>query len=285
MATAAVRLITLFLTLMSFSLYASPRIVSAGASVTDLLVELGAQSHIVGIDATSQLQDKEIPSVGYHRQLAVEGVLSLSPDLLLGSDEMGPAPVLSTLRDTGVNVVTLSSAPTVDALKQRIHTVADLTETQANAAPLINTIDDQLATLKSHASSAERNTSALKGLFLLVHQGRPASVAGANTTPNSLINLLGATNPAADSVTSYKPLSPEALLGFNPDFILVMQRSLDQLGGIQGLADAVPLLSNTRAYQQNRIMAVDGRVLVGGLSLNTLDEALRIQNQLLGHQH
>ena len=274
MATAAVRLITLFLTLISFSLYASPRIVSAGASVTDLLVELGAQSHIVGI-----------PSVGYHRQLAVEGVLSLSPDLLLGSNEMGPAPVLSTLRDTGVNVVTLSSAPTVDALKQRIHTVADLTETQANAAPLINTIDDQLATLKSHASSAERNTSALKGLFLLVHQGRPASVAGANTTPNSLINLLGATNPAADSVTSYKPLSSEALLGFNPDFILVMQRSLDQLGGIQGLADAVPLLSSTQAYQHNRIIAVDGRVLVGGLSLNTLDEALRIQNQLLGHQH
>jgi ABC-type hemin transport system, periplasmic component len=279
MATAAVRLIALCITLMSFSLYASPRIVSAGASVTDLLVELGAQSHIVGIDATSQLQDKEIPSVGYHRQLAVEGVLSLSPDLLIGSDEMGPAPVLSTLRDTGVNVVTLSSAPTVDALKQRIHTLADLTATQSNAIPLIDTIDSQLATLKSHASS-----SALKGVFLLVHQGRPASVAGADTTPNTLINLLGATNPAAESVTSYKPLSSEALLGFNPDFILVMQRSLDQLGGMQGLAEAVPLLSSTEAFQHNRIIAVDGRVLVGGLSLNTLDEARRIQTQLTGYQ-
>jgi ABC-type hemin transport system, periplasmic component len=279
MATAAVRLIALCTTLISFSLYASPRIVSAGASVTDLLVELGAQSHIVGIDATSQLQDKEIPSVGYHRQLAVEGVLSLSPDLLIGSDEMGPAPVLSTLRDTGVNVVTLSSAPTVDALKQRIHTLADLTATQSNATPLIDTIDSQLATLKSHASS-----SALKGVFLLVHQGRPASVAGANTTPNTLINLLGATNPAAESVTSYKPLSSEALLGFNPDFILVMQRSLDQLGGMQGLAEAVPLLSSTEAFQHNRIIAVDGRVLVGGLSLNTLDEARRIQTQLTGYQ-
>jgi iron complex transport system substrate-binding protein len=99
-----------------------------------------------------------------------------------------------------------------------------------------------------------------------------------------LIELLGATNPAAESVTSYKPLSPEALLGFNPDFILVMQRSLDQLGGMQGLANAVPLLSSTRAYKNNRIIAVDGRVLVGGLSLNTLDEALRIQTHLTGNQ-
>jgi ABC-type hemin transport system, periplasmic component len=63
-----------------------------------------------------------------------------------------------------------------------------------------------------------------------------------------------------------------------------MQRSLDQLGGMQGLANAVPLLSSTRAYKNNRIIAVDGRVLVGGLSLNTLDEALRIQTHLTGNQ-
>ncbi|OOE98194.1 heme/hemin ABC transporter substrate-binding protein [Salinivibrio sp. IB643] len=282
MATAAVRVIALFSTLISLSIHASPRIVSAGASVTDLLVELGAQSQIVGIDATSQLQEKDMPSVGYHRQLAAEGVLSLSPNLLIGSEEMGPAPVLSTLRDAGVQVVTLSSTSTVAALKQRIHTLAELTATQANAEPLINAMDDQLAKLETRASAS--NTSTLNGLFLLVHQGRPASVAGADTTPNTLIELLGATNPAAESVTSYKPLSPEALLGFNPDFILVMQRSLDQLGGMQGLANAVPLLSSTRAYKNNRIIAVDGRVLVGGLSLNTLDEALRIQTHLTGNQ-
>ncbi|SIN88026.1 hemin ABC transporter substrate-binding protein [Salinivibrio sp. ES.052] len=279
MATAAVRLIALISTLISLSVNASPRIISAGASVTDLLVELNAQSHIVGIDATSQLKNKDVPSVGYHRQLAVEGVLSLSPDLLIGSDEMGPASVLSKLSDTGINVVTLSSSPTVAALKQRIQTVAELTDTQANASSLLDTIDVQLTKLKKQASS-----SSLKGVFLLVHQGRPASVAGANTTPNTLIRLLGATNPAAESVTSYKPLSSEALLGFNPDFILVMQRSLDQLGGLQGLAEAVPLLSSTNAYQQNKIIPIDGRVLVGGLSLNTLDEARRIQTQLIGHQ-
>ncbi|OOE65226.1 heme/hemin ABC transporter substrate-binding protein [Salinivibrio kushneri] len=281
---AAARVIALISLFASLSIHASPRIISAGASVTDLLIELGAQSQIVGIDATSQLQEKDMPSVGYHRQLAAEGVLSLSPDLLIGSEEMGPAPVLSTLRDAGVKVVRLSSTPTVAALKQRIHTLAELTATQANAEPLINAMDAQLAKLETRASASALNTSTLNGLFLLVHQGRPASVAGADTTPNTLIDLLGATNPAAESVTSYKPLSPEALLGFNPDFILVMQRSLDQLGGMQGLADAVPLLSNTRAYKNNRIIAVDGRVLVGGLSLNTLKEALRIQTALTGNQ-
>ncbi|OOE87573.1 heme/hemin ABC transporter substrate-binding protein [Salinivibrio sharmensis] len=276
MATAAVRLIALMMTLVSFSIFASPRIVSAGASVTDLLIELGAEQQVVGIDATSQLDSKDVPNIGYHRQLAVEGVLSLSPTLLLGSEEMGPKPVLTKLDNAGVEVVTLPSAPTVAALKQRITQVANLTEKQSNAAPLLRAVDKKLAQLKRHALASTQ-----QGVFLLVHQGRPASIAGASTTPNTLIELIGANNPAANTVTSYKPLSPEALLGFNPDFILVMQRSLDQLSGLTGLASAVPLLENTQAFQQNKILAIDGSVLVGGLSLKTLDEALRVQSQLI----
>ncbi|OOE33998.1 heme/hemin ABC transporter substrate-binding protein [Salinivibrio kushneri] len=276
MATAAVRLLALMMILASFSIFASPRIVSAGASVTDLLIELGAEKQVVGIDATSQLDSKDVPNIGYHRQLAVEGVLSLSPTLLLGSDEMGPKPVLTKLDNAGVEVVTLPSAPTVAALKKRITQVANLTDKQSEAAPLLRAVDEKRAQLKRHAL-----TSTQQGIFLLVHQGRPASIAGANTTPNTLIELIGATNPAANTVTSYKPLSPEALLGFNPDFILVMQRSLDQLGGLTGLANAVPLLEKTQAFQQNKILAIDGSVLVGGLSLKTLDEALRVQSQLI----
>ncbi|WP_152795255.1 hemin ABC transporter substrate-binding protein [Salinivibrio sp. VYel1] len=276
MATAAVRLIALMMTLVSFSIHASPRIVSAGASVTDLLIDLGAETQIVGIDATSQLNNKDVPNIGYHRQLSVEGVLSLSPTLLLGSEEMGPKPVLTKLNNAGVKVVALPSAPTVAALKQRITQVANLTDKQSKAAPLLRAVDGKLTQLKRRAPASTQ-----QGVFLLVHQGRPASIAGASTTPNTLIELIGATNPAANTVTSYKPLSPEALLGFNPDFILVMQRSLDQLGGLTGLANAVPLLENTQAFQQNKILAIDGSVLVGGLSLKSLDEALRVQSQLI----
>ncbi|KKA45847.1 MULTISPECIES: hemin ABC transporter substrate-binding protein [unclassified Salinivibrio] len=276
MATAAVRLIALMMTLVSFSIHASPRIVSAGASVTDLLIDLGAEKQIVGIDATSQLNNKDVPNIGYHRQLSVEGVLSLSPTLLLGSEEMGPKPVLTKLDNAGVKVVALPSAPTVAALKQRITQVANLTDKQSKAAPLLRAVDGKLTQLKRRALASTQ-----QGVFLLVHQGRPASIAGASTTPNTLIELIGATNPAANTVTSYKPLSPEALLGFNPDFILVMQRSLDQLGGLTGLANAVPLLENTQAFQQNKILAIDGSVLVGGLSLKSLDEALRVQSQLI----
>ncbi|MPS31696.1 hemin ABC transporter substrate-binding protein [Salinivibrio sp. VYel9] len=250
--------------------------VSAGASVTDLLIDLGAETQIVGIDATSQLNNKDVPNIGYHRQLSVEGVLSLSPTLLLGSEEMGPKPVLTKLNNAGVKVVALPSAPTVAALKQRITQVANLTDKQSKAAPLLRAVDGKLTQLKRRAPASTQ-----QGVFLLVHQGRPASIAGTSTTPNTLIELIGATNPAANTVTSYKPLSPEALLGFNPDFILVMQRSLDQLGGLTGLANAVPLLENTQAFQQNKILAIDGSVLVGGLSLKSLDEALRVQSQLI----
>ncbi|OOF09420.1 MULTISPECIES: heme/hemin ABC transporter substrate-binding protein [unclassified Salinivibrio] len=277
MATAAVRLLALVSALLSLSVTASPRIVSAGAGVTDLLVELGATEQIVGIDVTSHLPNKEVPNVGYHRQLAVEGVLSLSPTLVVGSDEMGPTPVLEKIEASGVTVARLSSEPSVETLKTRIKKVASLTHTESKAAALLADIDTKLATLRAHAPK-----TSLKGVFLLVHQGRPASVAGANTSPDTLLSLMGATNPAAAALSSYKPLSPEALLGFDPDFILVMQRSLDQLGGVEGLADAVPLLNATRAFQQQRIIPIDGSVLVGGLSLKSLDEAIRIQRAVVG---
>ncbi|WVM92296.1 hypothetical protein ULG90_22115 [Halopseudomonas pachastrellae] len=54
--------------------------------------------------------------MGYQRQLSAEGVLSLKPDVLLGTEEMGPPPVLAQLREAGVDVVVLSASPSLDTL-------------------------------------------------------------------------------------------------------------------------------------------------------------------------
>src|SRR5690554_3112505 len=75
------------------------RVISAGGSISEWLVAVGGEAHLVGVDTTSlhpaRLQD--LPSVGYQRQLAAEGVLTLQPQLLIGSAEMGPPPVLEQL--------------------------------------------------------------------------------------------------------------------------------------------------------------------------------------------
>ena len=95
------------------------RWVSAGGSLSEWVVALGGESKLVGVDTTSQHPQalKQLPSVGYQRQLAAEGVLALRPDILIGTEEMGPPPVLKQLEGAGVRVETLSAKPDLEALE------------------------------------------------------------------------------------------------------------------------------------------------------------------------
>src|SRR5690625_3207568 len=82
------------------------RVVVAGGGLTEILYALGVEDHIVGVDTTStwppEVADK--PEVGYMRALSAEGVLSLSPTLLLTTDEAGPQKALLLVGASGVTV-------------------------------------------------------------------------------------------------------------------------------------------------------------------------------------
>ena len=94
------------------------RWVSAGGALSEWVVELGGEAHLVGVDTTSlhPASLSRLPSIGYQRQLAAEGILSLQPQLLLGTEEMGPPPVLAQLKAAGVQVEVLPSTPDLSTL-------------------------------------------------------------------------------------------------------------------------------------------------------------------------
>src|SRR5690606_37605592 len=67
------------------------RWVSAGGALSEWVSALGGESKLVGVDTTSQhpASLKALPSIGYQRQLSAEGILSLRPQILVGTEEMG----------------------------------------------------------------------------------------------------------------------------------------------------------------------------------------------------
>ena len=75
------------------------RWVSSGGSLSEWVVRLGGEGRLVGVDTTSLHPQslRQLPSVGYQRALSAEGVLSLRPDILIGSEEMGPPPVVAQI--------------------------------------------------------------------------------------------------------------------------------------------------------------------------------------------
>src|SRR3546814_15842316 len=58
----------------------------------------------------------------------------------------------------------------------------------------------------------------------------------------------------------YKPLSPEAAVAAAPDVLLISTRSLDLLGGRDGLR-AIPEIALTPAGREGRVVVIDGLLL------------------------
>lgn len=256
------------------NLWAAERVISAGSSITELIFALGGQEQLIAVDVTSnEPRTRELPQVGYHRQLSAEGLLALNPTQLIGSDEMGPESTLRQLRSAGVKVSVINSDPDAQGLLERIDQIAQLMNRQTAANSLKRQVNDSLQQLKD----GQPEQSPLKVLFLLLHEGRAANVAGLNTIPDTLITLAGARNPAAEMISAYKPLSMEALITMQPDVILVSGRSYDQLGGAEAILEALPVLKATPAGIHQRIVTIDGHALVGGVGLKTIQEALRLQ--------
>jgi len=269
------RRFALALTLLSCSALSLPasaqeRIVSIGPATTELILALGGEQSLVATDISS-VEPKNLPRVGYHRALSAEGILSLAPTRLIGSDEMGPVPALDQLRRAGVAVSVLETAPTLANLNQRIDTLAKLLNDPTAGAALkaeIQTQTDQLA------AQAKQNKP-LKVAFLLLHKGQPTSIAGGNTTASALLTLAGGINPV-DQLSDYKPVSAEALIKLQPDLVLVSGRDWQQYQDPETVLAQVPALAATPAGKNRAIHAIDGHALQGGLSLTSLQQANQI---------
>lgn len=255
---------------LSLPAMAQERIVSIGPATTELILALGGEQSLIATDVSSP-DPRGVPKVGYHRALAAEGILSLAPTLVVGSDEMGPSSTLDQLRRAGVEVNVLPTAPTLANLNERIDTLAGLLKNPAAGTRLKAEIQAQSEQL---AAQAKQNKP-LKVAFLLLHKGQPTSIAGGNTTASALVTLAGGVNPVAQ-LHDYKPVSTESLIELQPELVLVSGRDWQQYQDPDAVLSQVPALAATPAGKNRAIHAIDGHALQGGLSLRSLQQANQI---------
>jgi iron complex transport system substrate-binding protein len=274
-------LVTILLTFYSFLSHAAstePRIISAGNAVTELIYALGAEKKLIAVDVTTHLPSTStLPKVGYHRRLSAEGLIALNPTRLVGSEEMGPDSTLVLLKQVGIKVDVVNTEATIEGLLKRVDQLADITGMQENSTALKESINKSVTALNNNQPPIAEQK---KVLFLMIHEGRPANVAGKETSADEIIRLAGAMNPAAALITSYKPLAMESLVAMQPDLILVSQRSMKKMGGIDAILTALPTLAATPAGKDRAIEIIDGAALLGGLGLKSLAEAKRLNSLL-----
>jgi iron complex transport system substrate-binding protein len=220
---------------------------------------------LVGVDTTSQHPEslKALPSIGYQRQLSAEGILSLRPQVLVGTEEMGPPPVLAQIRSAGVQVEMFSAQPDLPTLKGNLQHLGKLLGDEAKASALFTGYERALDQQKSWVVKAQAAQKAPGVLLLIGHAGGKPLIAGKDTAGDWVVQQAGGHNLATHS--GYKPFSAESLAGLSPDVLVFADRALTGDAARAALFKENPILASTPAAKRGRVFELDPTLLVGGL--------------------
>jgi iron complex transport system substrate-binding protein len=236
------------------------RVIAIGGALTEIVYALGAEASLIGVDTTSQYPPdalKRLPNVGYMRALSAEGVLSLKPTLVIAEGDSGPPAAIMQLKTAGAALALLRKDPSPQGVVYKMRAVARLLGREAEGEKLAASFAADMAALAAAVAKVERRP---KVVFLL-SASRGLMAAGRDTAAHGVIELAGGVN-AIQGYTGYKPLSAEAIIAGKPDFILVAEHGLAQIGGAARLLER-PELAETPAGREKRVIAMDALLLLG----------------------
>ncbi|MGF1448848.1 MAG: hemin ABC transporter substrate-binding protein [Opitutales bacterium] len=227
----------------------TPRIVTIGGAATEIVFALGQGEHVVARDMSSVYppESQHLPEVGYVRSIAAEGVLSMRPEVIIATPELGPPPVLQQLKRSGANLLILPEVKDAQTLQTAVAAVGQTLGIVDQANALNAAIQADFKALK-----AIENTPSVV-LFMQTPGSGSFIAGGARTKANAIIELAGGTN-AASGHNGYQPLNPEALLVLNPDVILIATTEPDAARNhaLAALRDA-PMWNALPAVRQGHV--------------------------------
>ena len=247
--------------------YAGERVVVISPIYNEIIWALGAQEHVVGIDLSSTYppEVKKVQTVGYHRALSAEGILSLHPTAILEDDNIGPPNVVEQIKSLNIPMVTFTAKnDSVDGTKALIREIGKYFHKEERAEELCNTLDSQMATslekvkqYPDHPRVAVIHFGRASNVYMVVGKGGRGDAAGAG----QMINWAGG-EMALDTQGMQRMASPEIIARANPDVILVTDFGYDRLGGSVDQIKALPGVDTSNAAKNNRIYRIEENQLM-----------------------
>lgn len=228
------------------------RIVCVSKHLTEMVFALGKGHDIVAKDLTSTYPDsaKLLPTVGYHRMLSAEGIISANPDVVIHSNDIGPETVLPQLIKAGVNVKAFGAANSYDSAKIVLKQLGSFFAVDAKADSIIKNMDAAMQAVIT-AKTALKDTPTV----MVIHYGQANNVffvmSGRKGAADKMIELAGG-KPASYDAKGARQISAEAVAVANPDVIIATDFGFDKMGGSEKFKE-VPGVALTNAAKNNRI--------------------------------
>lgn len=191
---------------------APQRIVSAVPSLSELIVDLGAEQRLVGITSwcvhpENLLGDKKV--IGGTKNLDFAKIRALKPDLIIANKEENPRDQVEALAEEFP--VWVSDVRSLDQAFDMIAMLANLLELENSGSNLLS----ELAQLR-------KNCQASAGLSYLYFIWKdPYMVAGKDTYISSVFDEIGMQNLAPENKERYPQLSLQSIQELKPDRIIL----------------------------------------------------------------
>ncbi len=210
----------------SFAGAGGTRIVSLGPYITENLCLLGLEENIVGLtihDEAERRKNKEI--IGTLLEPNIEKILTLKPDVVIGSREGNREEGLQKMHKLGIKTVVLNQLYTFEDICRNLLTLGKELNVREKSEQIVKYQKLRLSKIEKNVSRSAQ-TGRKRVFFILGF--KPLFTTGKATYINEMIEYAGGVNIFSDVNKKWFSCSVEEAIKRNPENIVFLRMEEEQ---------------------------------------------------------
>jgi iron complex transport system substrate-binding protein len=196
--------------------HAPSRIVPLAPSLTEILYYLGLGDKVVGVTSYSYYPPEALkkPKVGSYIDLNIEKIITLGPDLVIGTKDGNNPGIVDLLEQAKIPTYIVNPRNVVEVI-DTIRIIGSLCGVGEKADRLAQGLKARFDRIKKGVETQK------KPLVFLQINLHPIMTVNRNTFHHDIITLAGGINMAADSSISYPRISIEEVINKKPEVLII----------------------------------------------------------------
>ena len=227
------------------------RVICLMPTVTDTVFALGAGDDVVGISDYTKYPAAALtkPSVGDLIKPSIETILSLHPDLVIGTQPTGPMEVTDQLERAGIPIF-LVSPHGIAGIFHSIESVGIALNRAPQADALVHSLQQRVDAVRMRTKGLPAPR-----VFMPIWYD-PITTIGKNAFITEIIEAAGGRSVTDDLASEWPQISMEVVLERAPDALLLLRGGKTTLKVLQDR----PGWSSMAAIKAQRAYYVDDRI-------------------------
>lgn len=230
------------------------RIVSLAPSLTEILFFLGLGDRVAGVTRFSSYPPEATrkPKVGSYINLNIEKIISLNPDLVIGTVDGNESSTIGMLEEAGLRVFIVDPRNVGQVIEtvDKLGRLCGVNEKAAALSRMLQTRVDHIL---------EKTGMRKKPLVFLQINLRPIITVNRHTYHHDLIQLAGGVNMTRNEFLNYPRISLEEVLRRKPEVILIS--SMERGGMFAKARTEWMKWTSIPAVRQGRVHLIDSDLI------------------------